>query len=262
MPRHLWAHVLVAIAAGELGRQAEATSAVASVMSVAPDLASPDALCDAVARWKWNAAAVETHIEGYRKAVALYDRTGRSTSPPRAGTSAPPALSRSDAPRPGSPTASARTGTPPPTIGSIAVLPFTDLSPAGDQGWFCDGVAEEIINTLARVPELKVIARTSAFAFKGQHLPIPQIAEALGVRTVLEGSVRRADRRIRVTAQLVQAADGAQLWSERYDRDPADVFAVQDDIAASITRALRGQLAPAVDLPHVYGPRSRPTKRI
>ncbi len=123
-----------------------------------------------------------------------------------------------------------RAGEPP----SIAVLPFADMSPGKDNEYFSDGLAEEIINALVQVPGLKVIARTSAFAFKGQNTDIRKIAEVLGVSTVLEGSVRKAGNRIRVTAQLITAADGTHLWSERYDRELADVFAVQDEIAAAI----------------------------
>jgi eukaryotic-like serine/threonine-protein kinase len=132
---------------------------------------------------------------------------------------------------------------------SIAVLPFTNLSSDPEQEYFSDGLTEEIINALAHVPELKVIAKTSAFAFKGQQVPIRQIADALGVNTVLEGSVRRAGNRIRVTAQLIDVSNGFQLWSERYDRELADVFAVQDDIASAIVSELRGRFAVRVPLP-------------
>jgi serine/threonine-protein kinase len=128
--------------------------------------------------------------------------------------------------------------------GSIAVLPFANLSPNADDEYFSDGLSEEIINALTRVPGLKVIARTSAFAFKGKHEDIRRIAKALGVTLVLEGSVRRAGGRLRVTAQLVDAADGAHRWSQRYDREMSDIFAVQDDIAAAIAGALKLQLAP------------------
>jgi len=127
---------------------------------------------------------------------------------------------------------------------SIAVLPFENLSADKDNEYFGDGLAEEIINALTRIPGLKVIARTSAFAFKGKHEDIRRIASALGVTTVLEGSVRKAGSRIRVTAQLITAADGSHLWSERYDRELADVFAVQDEIAAAITQALHVKLSP------------------
>ena len=126
---------------------------------------------------------------------------------------------------------------------SIAVLPFADMSPGKDQEYFSDGLAEEIINALAQVPGLKVIARTSAFAFKGQNIDIRRVAETLGVAHVLEGSVRKAGDRIRVTAQLITAADGSHLWSERYDRELADVFAVQDEIAGAITQALSARLS-------------------
>jgi len=126
---------------------------------------------------------------------------------------------------------------------SIAVLPFASLSRDEDNEYFGDGLGEEIINVLARIPGLKVIARTSAFAFRGKELDIRKIAEILGVRTILEGSVRRAGSRIRVTAQLISAEDGSHLWSERYDRELADVFALQDEIAGAIATALTAKLA-------------------
>ena len=126
---------------------------------------------------------------------------------------------------------------------SIAVLPFADMSPGRDHEYFSDGLAEEIINALAQISELKVIARTSAFAFRGQNTDIRRIAEVLGVTNILEGSVRRSGSRVRVTAQLIAASDGSHLWSRRYDRELADVFAVQDEIAAAITEALQVKLA-------------------
>jgi TolB-like protein/Tfp pilus assembly protein PilF/predicted Ser/Thr protein kinase len=126
---------------------------------------------------------------------------------------------------------------------SIAVLPFANLGGDKENEYFSDGLGEEIINVLARIPNLKVIARTSAFAFRGKELDIRKIAEMLGVRTVLEGSVRRAGSRIRVTAQLITAEDGSHLWSERYDRELADVFALQDEIAEAIATALTTKLA-------------------
>jgi serine/threonine-protein kinase len=126
---------------------------------------------------------------------------------------------------------------------SIAVLPFANLSADKDNEYFSDGLAEEIINLLAHMPGLTVIARTSAFAFKGKQEDIRRIAEALGVTTVLEGSVRRSGNRIRVTAQLITASNGGHLWSERYDRELTDVFAIQDEIAQAIARALEVKLA-------------------
>jgi len=128
---------------------------------------------------------------------------------------------------------------------SIAVLPFANLSADKENEYFSDGLAEEIINVLAHVPGLKVIARTSAFAFRGKEQDIRAIAQTLGVRSVLEGSVRRSGSRIRVTAQLIDAEGGHHLWSERYDREMADVFAIQDDIAMAIASALQTKLSVA-----------------
>ncbi|MEO6080488.1 MAG: TIR domain-containing protein [Steroidobacteraceae bacterium] len=127
---------------------------------------------------------------------------------------------------------------------SIAVLPFANMSGDKEQEYFSDGLAEEIINALAQIEGLKVIARTSAFAFKGQNTDVRRIAQTLGVANILEGSVRRAGNRIRVTAQLITASDGSHLWSERYDRELADVFAVQDEISAAISAALKVRLSP------------------
>lgn len=118
---------------------------------------------------------------------------------------------------------------------SIAVLPFANLSTDPEQEYFSDGLADESINALVKIRGLKVIARTSAFAFKGQHTDIRKIADMFGVAHILEGSVRRSGNRIRVTAQLVTAADGSHLWSERYDCQMADVFEVQDEIAPQCT---------------------------
>ncbi|HEY8669106.1 MAG TPA: protein kinase [Tepidisphaeraceae bacterium] len=125
---------------------------------------------------------------------------------------------------------------------SIAVLPFANMSvDAGDE-YFADGLAEEIINALTHVSGLKVIARTSAFAFKGKNADIRKIARALGVSNVLEGSVRRAGKQLRITAQLIRASDGTHLWSHRYDREMIDVFAIQDEIALAIAEELKVSL--------------------
>ena len=125
---------------------------------------------------------------------------------------------------------------------SIAVLPFANMSRDPDDEYFSDGLAEELINLLAHVPGLRVTARTSAFAFRGIEQDIRRIAEELGVQTVLQGGVRRAGKRIRVTAQLINAKDGYHLWSERYDRELTDVFAIQDEIAEAIASALQVRL--------------------
>jgi TolB-like protein/DNA-binding winged helix-turn-helix (wHTH) protein/Flp pilus assembly protein TadD len=122
---------------------------------------------------------------------------------------------------------------------SIAVLPFTDMSEKKDQEYFADGMAEEIINLLVKVPELKVISRTSSFQFKGKTEDLRTIARQLGVPYVLQGSVRKSGDRLRVTAQLISSKDGTPLWSQTYDRDLSDVLKMQDEIAAQVVRALQ-----------------------
>ena len=137
----------------------------------------------------------------------------------------------------------AQTGTPPHSPPSIAVLPFANMGADKENEYFSDGLAEEIINFLAQIPGLKVTARTSAFAFKGKTEDIRKIAGTLGVSTILEGSVRRSGSRLRVNAQLINASDGYHLWSQRYDREMADLFDLQDEIAQAIASALHVTLA-------------------
>ncbi|HEY6807815.1 MAG TPA: protein kinase [Gemmatimonadales bacterium] len=132
-------------------------------------------------------------------------------------------------------------------LASAAVLPFVDLGNEPDQEYFSDGLTEELITTLSQVPGLRVAARTSSFQFKGSNPDVRDVGRRLDVGAVLEGSVRRSGKRLRVSAQLINVADGYQLWSESYDRDVADVFAVQEDVARSIVAALRVRLAPARD---------------
>jgi len=122
---------------------------------------------------------------------------------------------------------------------SIVVLSFTNMSADPENEYFADGITEEIINALAQIKDLHVVARSSAFSFKGKNIDPRVVGEQLNVRTVLEGSVRRADNQLRITAQLVNAADGFHLWSERYDREMKDVFTIQDEIARSIARRLQ-----------------------
>lgn len=125
---------------------------------------------------------------------------------------------------------------------SIAVLPFVHMSADPDDEYFCDGLAEELLNALAKIEHLKVAARTSAFSFKGKNINISQIGEALNVSTVLEGSVRKSGGRLRITAQLIDVSDGYHLWSERYDRQMEDVFDIQDEITLAIIDALKVKL--------------------
>jgi len=123
---------------------------------------------------------------------------------------------------------------------SIAVLAFTDMSPEKNQEYFSDGISEEILNLLAKIPDLKVISRTSSFSYKGKEYDIKKIGEELQVAYVLEGSIRKSRNTFRITTQLINVADGAHLWSETYDREMADIFKIQDEIARKVTEQLKG----------------------
>src|SRR5512133_2613299 len=122
---------------------------------------------------------------------------------------------------------------------SIAVLPFVDMSAGRDQEYFSDGISEELLNLLAKIPQLEVTARTSSFAFKGKEVAIPEIARTLHVANVLEGSVRKAGNSVRITAQLIKAGTDTHLWSQTYDRKLDDIFAIQDEIAADVVKQLK-----------------------
>ena len=139
---------------------------------------------------------------------------------------------------------------------SIAVLPFADLSPEGNQEYFSDGISEELLNLLARVRELKVTARTSSFSFKGKEVEVPEIGRQLGVSHVLEGSVRMSGNRVRITAQLIQTSDGFQVWSQNWDRTLDDIFAIQDEIAAEVVKELRVALLDEVPTARATDPRA------
>lgn len=125
---------------------------------------------------------------------------------------------------------------------SIAVLPFAHLSSDPDDEYFCDGLAEELLNALARIDGLKVAARTSSFSFKGKNINIGEIGRELGVASVLEGSVRKSGDRLRITVQLISAADGYHIWSDRFDREMRDIFEVQDEITLAVVSALKLKL--------------------
>ena len=125
---------------------------------------------------------------------------------------------------------------------SLAVLPFADLSPDGDQAYFADGVTEEILNRLARIGDLRVIARTSAFQLRGQGADTRALGEKLDVEHVLVGSVRKSDDRVRITAQLSETRSGEQLWSQTYERKLDDIFAIQDEIAKAVAAAMQVKL--------------------
>jgi len=122
---------------------------------------------------------------------------------------------------------------------SIAVLPFVNMSADPEQEYFSDGISEELLNLLAQIPELRVISRSSAFSFKNKDIAIPEVAKQLNVAHVLEGSVRKAGNRIRITAQLIEARSDTHLWSQVYDRELDDIFAIQDEVATAISQALK-----------------------
>ena len=125
---------------------------------------------------------------------------------------------------------------------SIAVLPFVNMSRDEENEYFADGLSEELLNVLAKIRGLRVASRTSAFSFKGTNVDIPTVAQKLNVATVLEGSVRKSGKRVRITAQLIEVASDSHLWSDTYDRELDDIFAVQDDIAQSVVKELRTAL--------------------
>ena len=159
-----------------------------------------------------------------------------AASAPEAAPSEPRAVNRPPAARAPSQDAEGRR--------TIAVLPFVNMSGDVDNEYFSDGISEEILNLLTKLPQLKVASRTSSFNLKGEKIDIPTVARQLGVGTILEGSVRRAGERVRITAQLIEADSDSHLWSETYDREMKDVFAIQDDIAQSIVKALQVTLSP------------------
>ncbi|MDO8677287.1 MAG: protein kinase [Acidobacteriota bacterium] len=221
MPQHLWSPLMLAVSAGQLGHAADARSAFDALRRNHPAFLDPQAVRTLWSLWMWDENLVDHLLDGFAKALAL----DKSKS------------SRPGAVKPAS--GAALAGRSP----SIAVLPFTDMSAAKDQDWFCDGIAEEILNALAQLSGLKVAARASAFSFRDSKEDLAAIGEKLHVTTVLDGSVRRAGDRVRITARLSNVQDGYQLWSERYDRDMKDIFDVQDEIAKAIAERLRITLA-------------------
>ena len=176
-----------------------------------------------------------THLPGGEASGAFADRVQRLLS----GGSPPPSPVVPKRVPPESTPATAASGLEPP---SIAVLPFVNLSRDEENEYFADGLAEELLNVLAKIRGLRVAARSSAFTFKGKGVTVAEVARALNVATVLEGSVRKAGNRLRISVQLVKVVDGYQLWSETYDRTLDDIFAVQDDIAQSVVKELRTTL--------------------
>jgi adenylate cyclase len=150
------------------------------------------------------------------------------------------------------------TGAALPDISSIAVLPFADMSPARDQDYLCEGLAEELISALTHIEGLRVVSRTASFQFRATGADVRAVGRHLGVATLLEGSVRKADQRLRVTVQLVEAATGYHRWSQRFDRQLDDVFAIQDEIAESVATSLRGTMLSGREKQAIVRPQTAP----
>jgi TolB-like protein/Tfp pilus assembly protein PilF len=217
LPGQWFSHAATAVACGQLGQRDAAARAVRDLLKVRPDFAAR--VRKDIEKW-WEPEYVERMIDGWRKAGL--DVAAREP----ADSAAKPAAV------------------------AIAVLPFSDMSPEKDQEYLCEGMAEEIMNALVRIDGIRVASRTSAFRARQDGGDLPAIARALSVNHVLEGSVRTSGTRLRVTAQLTDVASGYQLWSERFDRDAADIFAVQDEIAAGVVEAVKARLAPGTPTIH------------
>jgi len=211
LPGHWGAHAALAAAYGQLGESDGAARAVRDLLKLRPDFAAR--VRRDIEKW-WAPEYVERFIDGVRKA---------GLGVPAPGGAEPQAK---------------------PAAVAIAVLPFSDLSPTKDQDYLCEGMAEEIMNALVQIDGIRVASRASAFRVRRDGGDLSAIARALSVGHVLEGSVRTAGSRLRVTAQLTDVASGYQVWSERYDRETTDVFAVQDEIAAGVVEAVKARLAP------------------
>jgi TolB-like protein/Tfp pilus assembly protein PilF len=221
LPGHWVDHLVTAAASGQTGEQETADKAIRALLKIRPDAAT--IVRKEFEKW-WRPEDVEHLIEGLRKAgLEIVDDKDAAKVDVQPVPSAQTKSTDSSAP-------------------SIAVLPFVNISNDPDNDYFCDGLAEELLNALAKIGDLKVAARTSAFSFKGKNVSVAVIGKTLGVKTVLEGSVRYSAGRVRVAAQLVNIADGYQIWSERYDRELRDVFDIQDEISRAIIDALKVKL--------------------
>jgi TolB-like protein/Tfp pilus assembly protein PilF len=227
LPNHLATPLFTAAVAGQLGRVTDARAAFDNLRRNHPAFVDPDKVRSFWANWIWEDDFVDQLVTDFLKAKALdaaFSNPGSPSSMVRT-----PVVSDS-----GKTTAVASSSA------SIAVLPFTDMSAARDQDWFCDGVAEEILNALSQLKGMRVAARASAFSFRGKTDDLKAIGEKLQVATVLDGSVRRFGDQVRITVRLSDVTNGYQLWSERYDRNLSDIFDVQEEIAKAVAARLRG----------------------
>ena len=248
LPYFVASMLLTAAAAGQLGKVTEARAALAGLRRDHPAYISTDKARAYWCLWIWEEELVDRLVDGFLKAKALdaTPETGTSSAAHRSAVG-------SDSAKTGSvlranPDSGLQTTSRP----SIAVLPFTDMSPEKDQEWFCDGVAEEILNALAQLKGMRVAARASAFSFRGKGDDLKAIGEKLHVATVLDGSVRRSGDQVRITVRLSDVTNGYQLWSDRYDRRLSGIFDVQEEIAKAVAARLRGTLSDdAAVQPHI-----------
>src|SRR6478736_1601554 len=188
-----------------------------------------------------------------REIASAVDQAGAASTPKSAASPSAPSTNAASGATAGDPSIPSIEQDP-----SIAVLPLQDLSQGKDQEYFSDGITEELLDLLAKVPKLRVIARTSSFSYKGKDTPIADIARVLHVAAVLEGSVRKSGQKVRITVQLIRASDSSHLWSETYDRTLDDIFKVQDEIAAAVVDKLRISLLGAVPTAKPVDPRIYP----
>ncbi|HKR59268.1 MAG TPA: hypothetical protein VJS64_06000, partial [Pyrinomonadaceae bacterium] len=220
VPGLFWPYLVMASACGHLGRHIEAAAAVRDLLTLDPEFAAHARTN--VGTWHFASGLMDPILEGLRKAgLEIADDTTSSSS---------------SSPQP-SPTNSVGS-----LLKSIAVLPFQNLSADPEQEFFADGITEEILNALAQIKDLRVAGRSSSFSFKGRNEDLRSVGAKLNVTSILEGTLRRAGDRLRITAQLIDAVSGYQLWSERYDRVIENIFDIQDEIALAVVDALKLKL--------------------
>jgi len=226
VPGLFWPYLVMASACGHLGRRAEAAAAVRDLLALDPEFAAHAR--SNVATWHFASGLMDPILDGLRKAGLSIPENGSSDSPRRSG----PVRARAE---------QAKSGTDAAPAKSVAVLPFVNMSADKDDEYLSDGMTEELINALAKVPGLRVPGRTSCFAFKGKSEAniFRKVSDQLHVNTVLEGSVRKAGEKLRVTAQLINVADGYHLWSEDYDGNVRDIFTFQTNVAQRVVEALQ-----------------------
>src|SRR5438876_6888531 len=229
VPGLFWPYLVMASACGHLGRRAEAAAAVRDLLALDPEFAAHAR--SNVGTWHFASGLMDPILEGLRKAGLSIPENGSSGSPRPSGTF----TANPQRPQNIRDTAPAK---------SAAVLPFVNMSADKNDEYLSDGMTEELINALARVPGLRVPGRTSCFAFKGKTEAdiFRKVGDQLHVNTVLEGSVRKAGEKLRVTAQLINVSDGYHLWSKDYDGDFKDIFAFQSSVAKHVVEALQGKL--------------------